>query len=1145
MCLRTLLFLALIFSPRLFAQPLEISEGIARASIADHAQYLEDQSRSLSIDDVIAPDFNSRFINSTVEELHFGLTRSAYWIRFDLNWAEDALGLPWLLEIGPPKHVEGLARGGSDIYILDNNDHLLSSQRLGRYELDNELKTLESGYVVRLNPQTDQRIYLRIESARELRLPISLWQQNAYRSHEINATLWFGIEYGILIAMIFYNLFLYFSIRERSFLYYVLAIASQLAFLFLDSKHARFINESEWISPWLINMLERDIYVFMAVTTLQFHRNLLQLYSYNPMLDRISKGLIGLLLGSLALSLLNDEKIFQNTYLGLIIIVIVLVFYTNFDALQRGIRIAGIHLAASTLLLFGACIQLSYQIWHLLPANWFTTQAYNLALLAQVILLSFGLAFRYNALRKEKEEAQQLAIENLRKSDRIKDELLANVSHELRTPVHGINGLAEIALRSTTLPDENTITIVRKNLELISSSGARLIGLIDNLLDFSAARHDVLSLQPVAIDLHRLTTLVLALVKPMAIEKSVRVVNDVPVDLPAVSADENRLHQILLNLVFNAVKFTDSGEVCVSASSPNTDSVLICVTDSGRGISIQDQQIIFLPFERGGQMSEQSGGVGLGLAIASSLVAMHGSELKVRSELGAGSQFSFRLPISTSVATPPVANHHLINRSSYSSLEDQSSDIDPRTSTEAGALTILIVDDDTTNRILIRQQLSQYRVLEASNGRDAVNIVANTKPDLVLLDLMMPGMDGYETCKEIRNLYNQAELPVIIVTAKNHLEDLAQGFKTGANDFLSKPFYALELTSRVSSHLKLSELQRVNLDNVRLRDQLESYMKAAQEMRATKVQLQQWLDGMTIGFIAFTYPGIVIYLNQPAADLLGTSQEQLLTANLIDWLPDCDVNSALLNTISTWESGESTVGQSKSYDAVIRLSKSDIDFSEIKLKVHLSFLGDDDNSGILFFESGDFIANLQPQGVSNESGAPVISNNAQSSMFNEIEMLDLVHRNIRGLGARLKLLTPDELQEYPELMNKLVGINDIYNFLDAKLPASAQHEKYKEQLIALMQMTLHVWEATTHKSKIELAEDSRIWVVSVDDGRLRTRTFDRYLRLDLLPKIPRWREVIRTTYFVLSNPNVEPTMRVTLELELNKTKKMLQDAAIS
>ena len=231
---------------------------------------------------------------------------------------------------------------------------------------------------------------------------------------------------------------------------------------------------------------------------------------------------------------------------------ILLVVFTNIDGIRRGIETAKVHLIATSIVLLGASVQMSYQVWNLLPSLWIVSNAYKTSLLAHALLLSFGLAFRYNMLRKEKERAQWLAIENLRKSDRIKDELLANISHELRTPVYGINGLAEMALRSANNADVNAARTIKQNLELISSSGARLISLIDNLLDFSAVRHNALPLNLKAVDLRSLVSLVMAINAPKAADKSLNVINNIPSDLPPVLADEDRLHQVLLNLVSNA-----------------------------------------------------------------------------------------------------------------------------------------------------------------------------------------------------------------------------------------------------------------------------------------------------------------------------------------------------------------------------------------------------------------------------------------------------------------------------------------------------------------------------------------------------------------------------------------------------------------
>lgn len=1116
------------------AQPALVSGDITRHALAVHASYLEDPGLLLDIEDVSAPDFATNFRKNNARELHFGLTRSAYWIHVAIDWSDNALSLPWILELGPPKHVEGIARGGSDVHVFGADGELRHSERLGHYTSTEELKTLSGGYALRLNPQTDRQIYLRIESARDLRLPLTLWQEEAFRENETTVNLIFGIKYGILLAMICYNFFLFLSIRERSYLYYVLAIVVQFGFLFLDSKHARFVNDSEWINPWLINILERDIYILMGITTLLFHRSLLQVATYNMTLDRTIRWLVALFALALPLSLLEDEKIVQSVYLSLIVAAILLVFYTNFDAVRRGITTARVHLAASTILLLGASVQISYQVWRLVPGNWFTMQAYELSMLAHVLLLSFGLAFRYNSLRSEKEEAQREAIENLRKSDRIKDELLANISHELRTPVYGINGLAEVTLKSTSTgaTDPQSVRTIKQNLELISSSGARLIGLIDNLLDFSAVRHNALPLELKAVDLRSLTSLVLAINAPMAAEKGLQVLNNVPAELPPVLADEDRLHQILLNLVSNATKFTDTGEIKVAANHVQPDKVRITVTDTGPGISPEDQRIIFNAFEKGGSTADRRDGVGLGLAIARSLVKLHGGDLTVTSEPGMGASFSFSLPVADILPRKlnPTANRALIKRSDIALPAIDAAASAPTRAARKSAATILIVDDEKTNRVLMSQQLEHFNVEQASSGAEAITVVERHKPDLILLDLMMPGMNGYETCQAIRRKYNQAELPIIIVTARNHLEDLTHGFRTGANDFLSKPFYAEELLARVSNQLKLAELQRLNIDNTRLRDQIAGYVDAAQQLRAATHQYQQLLEGMTTGFIAFTYPGIIVYMNQLAADCLGVSPESVIGHSLTDIVPALETNATLLKQLAAWDSGERINHARQRFPVEIHLSELQSKMKIVRVTARLSQLNEDESTAILFIEAGD---------KADEDSAN------HETALDMLHVLETSQRNVRRLSSRLNLITPAKLQEYPELLEKLSSVSDVVEYMDTQLPDAGEQDEYRQQLVNLMVATLHTWETTTHRSKIELAEESNIWVVSVDEGRLRTRTFDRYLRIDMLPKIPRWREVIRTAYFVLANPEIEPEMRRKLESELNKTKALMQAAAIA
>ena len=162
-----------------------------------------------------------------------------------------------------------------------------------------------------------------------------------------------------------------------------------------------------------------------------------------------------------------------------------------------------------------------------------------------------------------------------------------------------------------------------------------------------------------------------------------------------------------------------------------------------------------------------------------------------------------------------------------------------------------------------------------------------------------------------------------------------------------------------------------------------------------------------------------------------------------------------------------------------------------------------------------------------------------------MSFLGQAQQNIRRIGIRLSVMTTNEISEHPALLNQLSGLEDLVSYIDEQLPAVSSEGEYRQQLVTLMRSALLTWEVTTQKSKIELAEESNIWAVSIDDGRLRTRTFDRYLRLEQLPKIPRWREVVRTAYFVLSNPEIEPETRASLESELEKTKSILKKAAIN
>src|SRR6185503_6953773 len=235
-------------------------------------------------------------------------------------------------------------------------------------------------------------------------------------------------------------------------------------------------------------------------------------------------------------------------------------------------------------------------------------------------------------------------VDSLRETDRLKDEFLANTSHELRTPLNGIIGLADSMLDGATGP---LTQAQQKNLDLIVGSGRRLTGLVNDILDFSRLQHKDLQLQRKPVDVHAVAAIVVNLTKPLLAGKPLELTNQIPTGFPLADADENRLQQILYNLVGNAIKFTYAGELTLSAQNDG-DWLSISVTDTGIGIAPEKQQRIFEAFEQAdGSVARVYGGTGLGLSVTRRLVELHGGTIQVESELGKGSRFTFTLPASS------------------------------------------------------------------------------------------------------------------------------------------------------------------------------------------------------------------------------------------------------------------------------------------------------------------------------------------------------------------------------------------------------------------------------------------------------------------------------------------------------------------
>jgi len=444
----------------------------------------------------------------------------------------------------------------------------------------------------------------------------------------------------------------------------------------------------------------------------------------------------------------------------------------------------------------------------------------------QALLLSQRLSRSFNQVEAL---SQELSANNerLQRLDKLKDQFLANTSHELRTPLNGIIGLTDSLLAGA---QGRLNRDVERTLDMISKSGRRLSSLVNDILDSAKLRNRDLALSRTAVDLHEAVDVVLHLSRPLIGTKPVRLQNAVPVDLPLLDADENRLQQILQNLVGNAIKFTGSGHIVVKAEDAN-DSVVIVVEDTGIGIPEDRREAIFESFEQVDASTERAfGGTGLGLSITRSLVELHGGRVWVESELGKGSRFYVEWP-KAAVDGKEVARRRGVRRSradagigaasagsnghrhtgeAVAALAplDRSNGSGMVEKTKNGT-SVLVVDDDEINRHVVANFLSleAYDVIEAEDGVRALEIIDDHHPDLVLLDIMMPRLNGYEVCRRVRTKADQSNLPIIFLSAKDRADDLVAGFDSGGNDYITKPVSGPELLARVGTHARLTHIQ--------------------------------------------------------------------------------------------------------------------------------------------------------------------------------------------------------------------------------------------------------------------------------------------------------------------------------------------------
>ncbi len=433
--------------------------------------------------------------------------------------------------------------------------------------------------------------------------------------------------------------------------------------------------------------------------------------------------------------------------------------------------------------------------------------------------------------KMEAEEASKAA----EKANDAKSAFLSTVSHELRTPLTSVLGFAKIIRKRldekifpivdrSDIKTEKTIVQISENLHVVISEGERLTHLINDVLDLAKIEAGKMEWSQENVSIPEVAERAIAATTSLFDQKSLTLIKKIDPSLPEITGDKDKLIQVIINLISNSVKFTDKGTITCSAYQEK-DELIVSITDTGIGISPEDFGAVFEQFKQvgGDTLTDKPKGTGLGLPICKEIVEHHGGRIWLESEVGKGSTFSFALPINkTTAVTRPLHLNDLVKQLKEQVAHSQLNII-------GQASNILIVDDDDSIRSLLHQELGDagYSIEEARNGKEALEKVRANRPDLIILDIMMPEMNGFDVAAVLKNDPQTMEIPIIVLSV---VQDKARGFRIGVDRYLTKPIDTGILFNEIGSLLEQGKSKK----KVMIVDQDAGAVKTLTEVLTTK-----------------------------------------------------------------------------------------------------------------------------------------------------------------------------------------------------------------------------------------------------------------------------------------------------------------------
>ncbi|WP_452225351.1 7TM diverse intracellular signaling domain-containing protein [Lacinutrix chionoecetis] len=784
---QVLLLFICLFSCALFSQNEVYNPSRSKGQFYEYALYAKSLNSDLSIKDVLENDSKLDFIPLTSENQSLGFTTEDFWLKFEIENSTNQTKTYYLQTGRPVTDVAQLFQLENDnITEFRSGDAIPFKERQVQHR-----KTI---FRIELPKNSTQQFYLHLKSDGEtLNLPLTLHTERDFWKENYSHQLFLGFFYGLLFLATLVYLFFFTSLSNKTFLYYAIYVFS-IALLqsALDGIIFQYILPS---GGFLNSRAVLVTALFSNFFLLKYCEHFLKVEERTKRIKIAFKVLYGIIILLGVMLFINNETkaiVYPisniNGLLSLILILVTL-FYFRYKNYKVDVFFSiGIFFLVIGLMGF-VMNNLS-----LLPNNFVTLNSAKFGITFEVIFLSLSMTNLIRDLRLEKEESQMVALHKSEEISELKSYFMSNISHELRTPINAIMGIADDEL-DKTLDAES-----QKNFEVIKHASLSLLSNINDILDFEKIEKGELKLRTEIFNPKEVIEQISSNWKRMAENKGLKFSLEINTPLPYnIEGDAERFAQIINNVLSNAVKFTSFGKIdCVVKSQKKANEFsqfIINIKDTGVGINSEKKKHLFNSF---GQMrlndKRSFGGVGLGLSIVKHLIDLFGGTINIESDEGRGTDVSI------------VLDFKIVEQ-----LKPETKTINTEAN-ENKSIKVLVVEDNKLNQMIMKKMLTKLAITDfmlAENGKQALKLLENNCFDIILMDLQMPVMDGYETTTIIRNnppLSVAKDIPIIAVTADATDTARQKVMAVGMNDYITKPVNRELLFNKINEH-KLSVLK--------------------------------------------------------------------------------------------------------------------------------------------------------------------------------------------------------------------------------------------------------------------------------------------------------------------------------------------------